>query len=79
MLDAGNHILREHCKISSMSSDDIIDKAATLIGDAIRSSVYDLTKYPKFNGMRYEKLVPKSLMRLLDGVIKTKAKLNPDC
>ena len=75
MLDASNHILREYCKNSSFTNESIIDMAATIINDEIRSTVYDLTKYPKFSDMGNDTLTPKSLKRLLDGIVKTKAKV----
>ena len=51
--------------------------AATIINDEIRSTLYDLTKYPKFSNMGNDALTFKSLKRLLDGIVKTKAKVKP--
>ena len=77
MLDASNHILREYCKNSSLTNESIIDMAATIINDEIRSTAYDLTKHPMFSDMGNDTLTPKSLKRLLDGIVKTKAKVKP--
>ena len=77
MLDTSNHILREHCKNNSLTNERIIDMAATIINDEIRSTLYDLTKYPKFSNMGNDALTPKSLKRLQDGIVKTKAKVKP--
>ena len=79
LLDIGKHILREHHQASSLSKEDIIDMAATIVSDDIRSQTYDCTKYPKFSDMGNKDFVPDSLSRFLDGVIKTKAKVKSDC
>ena len=47
--------------------------AATIIEDDIRSKVYDVTNYPKFDDMANGDLLPETLSRLLAGVIKTKS------
>ncbi len=78
MLDVSNHILRQHCKNSELTNDDIIDMAATIINDDIRAQVYDLSKYPKFSEMKENDMyTPESLKRLLKGIVKSKAQKNP--
>ena len=47
-LDENNAILRERYQTAGLSQENIIDMAATLIDDQIRSIVYDKSKYPKF-------------------------------
>ena len=79
LLDIGNHILRDHHQDSSLSKEEIIDMAATIICDDIWSQIYDCTKYPKLSDMGNKDFVPDSLCRFIDGVIKTKAKVKSDC
>lgn len=75
-LDAGNKILRDNYHSSGMSKDDMIDMVATLISDDIRTQKYDSSKYPKFSDMSNTDIVPDSLLRLLHGVITSKASAN---
>ena len=71
--DTSNRILRSAHKSSGLSKDEVIDMAATIIKDDIRSKVYDVTNYLKCDDMANSELVPETLSRFLAGVIKTKS------
>ena len=66
-------MLRSAHKSSGLSKYEVIDMAAAIIEDDIRSNVYDVTNYPKFDDKANGELVPGTLSRLLAGVIKTKS------
>ena len=77
MLDASNQILRENLKKCTLTNEDIIDMAATLINDEIRSTIYDLTTYPKMINMFDDTLTQPLTKRFFNVAIKTKAKVKP--
>ena len=77
MLDASNHILRENLKKCTLTNEDIIDMAATIITDEIRSTIYDLTTFPKMINMFDDTLTPPLTKRFFNVAIKTKAKVKP--
>ena len=72
-LDIGNRVLRENHYKSGLSRDDTIKMAATLIADDIKTKQYDLSKYPKFENMSENQLIPESLSLLLNELVKSKA------
>lgn len=72
-LDAGNSILRSSYEDSGLSKESIIDMAAMIIEDEIRSADYEVSKYPRFSDLEHSDLIPSSLKRLFHGLIKTKA------
>ena len=55
-----------------MDKDSIIDMAAALIRDDIRSKAHISSEYPQMEKLQdSEKIVSESLKRLLSGIIKT--------
>ena len=72
-LDAGNSILRASYEDSGLSKERIVDMAAMIIEDDIRSVNYDVSKYPSFSDLENRDLIPQSLHRLLDRIVKTKS------
>ena len=56
-LNHGNAILRDRYKATGISAEDIVDFAATLIVDQIRSFVYNSIKYPKFSDLRNSEIM----------------------
>ena len=77
MLEASNRILRQSFKTSSFSDEDIVDRAATLINDEIRSTEYDLTRYPKTLNMTNDTLTKPLTKRFFDLAIEIKSKVIP--
>jgi len=73
-LDVGNTLLRNSFLSSGISAEDVIDWAAVLIEDEIRSMQYDLTHYPDFTQMDESSFVAPLLMRLLSTLVKSKTK-----
>lgn len=72
-LDTGNTILRDNYKAAGLTAQEVVDIAATLIEDQMRSIVCDTTQYPKFSDMgNSETMVPELLMRFLSRLIKNK-------
>ena len=68
-LDAGNSILRASYEDSGLSKESIVDMAAMIIEDDIRSANYDVS----FSDLENRDLIPQSLQRLLDRIVKTKS------
>ena len=50
-----------------------MDMAAMIIEDDIRSTTYDMSRYPNFSDLENSDLIPQSLQRLLDRIITTKS------
>ena len=50
-LDEANRILRNNYKATGRTPEDIVDMAATLIEDQIRSIIYDDSHFPKFSDL----------------------------
>jgi hypothetical protein len=73
-LDTGNQILRDNFASSGLTAENIIDWAAVLIEDEIRSTHYDLSHYPDFSQMNDPNLVSPLLMRILKKMIKSETK-----
>lgn len=71
-LDSDNSILRASYLDSGLTKESIIDMAAMIIEDDIRSATYDMSKYPQFADLTKGDTVPPSLKRLLEGIIKRK-------
>ena len=61
-----------------MTDEDIVDMAAAIINDEIRSTRYDLTKYPKMSNIFEDTLTKPLTKRFFDGAIKSKAKVRPE-
>ena len=80
--DHSHKIIRDVWEKSNTSSvakniDNIIDMAASIIRDEIRKEVYECTIYPDMNNLSGAKsMVPKSLHRLLHGIIAGRADAN---
>ena len=75
--DRCHRILRENWEKDTKASstqDDIIDMAASIIRDEIRTKVYDTSMYPDMQSL--ESSVPDVLSRLLRGIIKSKGDAN---
>ena len=75
--DHSHRILREKWikdrKMDFSDTNDIIDLAASIIRDEIRTKVYDSSEYPDMSDLsQAQELVPSSLDRLLRGIFKSK-------
>ena len=80
--DHSHKLMRDTWERSYSSSvtndtDAIIDMAASIIRDEIRRKVYECSEYPDMSGLSSAKsMVPKSLDRLLHGIIAGKSSIN---
>jgi hypothetical protein len=73
-LDTSNRIIRDKYESSSMTKESIIDIAAALIQDDIRSASYVNSEYPVMSKLQDSpNMVPDSLKRLLSRIITTKS------
>ena len=74
--DLGNKLLQEQWvknTSTGTSKEMIVEMAASIILDEIRTSVYDLTNYPQFvNDEVEDNMVPKSLAHFMRCLIKSK-------
>ena len=71
-LDEANRILRNNYKATGRTPEDIVDMAATLIEDQIRSIIYDDSHFPKFSDLsNCGNMVSTLLLRLLSQMIKS--------
>ena len=72
-LDVCDRILGENYVASGLSKDSIVDMAATIIADEIKCKIYDTNVYPTLKDFSNDSLIPPSLSRLLNHMIKSKS------
>ena len=58
---------------SGLAKESIVDMAAMIIEDGIRSRTYDMARCPNFSDLENSDLIPQSLQRVLDHIITTKS------